>query len=150
MRVIQDRRRTVDVDEFLARPLFAHLATASAEGPRESPVWFLWEDDRLWIIGSRSTDSFPARLVRDPRCAVGIVDFDRSTGRVQHVGFRGRATVEPFDRARAKRLLRRYVGEDETTWDERFRETLEDPDNVFVEVEPETAVARDVSYSVPR
>ena len=31
-------------------------------------------------------------------------------------------------------------------WDERFRETLSDPDNVLIRFLPETAVARDVSY----
>jgi hypothetical protein len=29
-----------DLETFLARPLIAHLATASADGPRESPAWF--------------------------------------------------------------------------------------------------------------
>ena len=31
------------LDQILSRPLFAHLATDSDQGPRESPVWFLWE-----------------------------------------------------------------------------------------------------------
>ncbi len=147
MRVIRDRPKSVDLDEFLSRPLFAHLATASKSGPRESPVWFLWEGGFLWILGSRRTDTFPARIAREPRCAIGIVDFDRARGLVQHVGLRGHATVRPFDRERAKRLLRRYLGEQEDRWDPRFRNTLDDPDNLFVRFEPETAVARDVSYS---
>ncbi|HYY76496.1 MAG TPA: pyridoxamine 5'-phosphate oxidase family protein [Gaiellaceae bacterium] len=146
MRVIRDRPRSVEVDELLAQPLFAHLATWSPEGPRDSPVWFLWEEGALWIIGSRRTDSFPARLEREPRCAVGIVDFDRRRGLVQHVGIRGRASVEPFDPGRATRLLVRYLGEERSGWDERFRATLGDPDNVLVRVEPESVVARDVSY----
>jgi nitroimidazol reductase NimA-like FMN-containing flavoprotein (pyridoxamine 5'-phosphate oxidase superfamily) len=146
VRVIHDRPRSVDVDEFLSRPLFAHLATTSEDGPRESPVWFLWEEGALWILGSRRTDSFPARLEREPRCAIGIVDFDLTTGLVQHVGFRGRATVEKLDRGREKRLLARYLGSDETQWDSRFRESLGDAGTVFVRFEPETAVARDVSY----
>lgn len=116
------------------------------EGPRDSPVWFLWEEAALWIIGSRRTDSFPARLECEPRCAVGIVDFDRRRGLVHHVGIRGRASVEPFDPGRATRLLVRYLGEERSGWDERFRATLGDPDNVLVRVEPESVVARDVSY----
>ena len=147
MRVIRDRSRTVNLDELLARPLFAHLATASDEGPRDSPVWFLWEEGHIWILGSRTSDSFPTRLDNDPRCAVGVVDFDIATGRVEHVGFRGRATVEPLDRKRAKRLLVRYLGPDEVEWDPRFRETLIDADTVLIRVRPETVVARDVSYT---
>jgi nitroimidazol reductase NimA-like FMN-containing flavoprotein (pyridoxamine 5'-phosphate oxidase superfamily) len=146
MRVIRDRPTSIDLDEFLSRPLFAHLATTSDNGPRESPVWFLWEQNAIWILGSRRTDSFPARIERDPRCAIGIVDFDLTTGLVQHVGFRGRATVQGLDTEREKRLLGRYLGSDEERWDTRFRESLGDPETVFVRLEPETAVARDVSY----
>lgn len=29
-----------DIDEVLANPLMAHLATGSPDGPRRSPVWF--------------------------------------------------------------------------------------------------------------
>ena len=135
------------LDDLLARPLFAHLATASASGPRESPVWFLWEDDALWIIGNCRTDSFPKRIDRDPRCAVGVVDFDVSRGVVQHVGFRGRARLDGYDRDRMRRLLRRYLGEEED-WDAGFAEVLDDRDYVFVRFVAETAVVRDQSYVV--
>ena len=146
MKVIRDRQGTVDVNEFLARPLFAHLATGSPDGPRESPVWFLWENGAIWIVGSRRHDSFPSRVEDEPRCALGVVDFERSVGRVQHVGIRGRASVERFEPTRAKRLFARYLGSDVSAWPERFRSTLADGDNVFVRIEPETVVARDVSY----
>ncbi|HYP53225.1 MAG TPA: pyridoxamine 5'-phosphate oxidase family protein [Pyrinomonadaceae bacterium] len=135
------------LEEVLSRPLFAHLATASDEGPRESPVWFLWEGGALWIIGNRVTDSFPARVGREPRCAVGVVDFNVETGTVLHVGFRGRARLEGHDPARMERLLGRYMGE-RASWDARFVEILDDPDYIFVRFEPETAVVRDQSYKV--
>jgi hypothetical protein len=143
-----DWHSELDVDELLARPLFAHLATASADGARSSPVWFLWEDDAIWIIGSRRADSFPARLEREPRCAIGIVDFDREGGLVHHVGMRGRASLEPFDAQRAARLLARYLGDRRELWDRRFRDTLADPDNLFIRFAPETVVARDQSYEL--
>jgi Pyridoxamine 5'-phosphate oxidase len=150
MKLIHDRPRTVELEEFLSRVLFAHLASASEEGPRQSPVWFLWEDGAVWIIGSLRDDSFPRRIEREPRCAIGIVDFDAERGLVHHVGMRGRATVEPFDPDRATRLLRRYLGERVEAWDRRFRETLEDSDNVLIRFSPETVVARDQSYAVER
>src|SRR5947209_3906483 len=90
------------MSDILSRPLFAHLATSSEAGAHESPVWFLWEDDALWIIGNYRTDSFPKRIEQDARCAIGIVDFDKSTGLVQHVGFRGRASLRPHDEERMK------------------------------------------------
>jgi catechol 2,3-dioxygenase-like lactoylglutathione lyase family enzyme len=149
MTLIHDRPRSVELDEFLARPLFAHLATAVDGEPRESPVWFLWEDGAIWIIGSRTTDTFPDRIEQEPRCAIGIVDFDRPTGVVQHIGFRGHATVEAFGAQRARRLLKRYLGNDEGAWDKRFLGTLADRDNdrnVLVRFAPHSAVSRDVSY----
>jgi hypothetical protein len=147
MRVIRDRPRTVELDEFLARPLFAHLATASEAGARVSPVWFLWEEGVVWVIGSRQANSFLRRIEDDPRCSMDMVDFDRVSGRVHHVGLRGEATVEPFDPERARRLLERYLGPNLETWDGRFQETLHDPHNVLVRFLPETAVARDQSYA---
>ena len=146
MRVIRDGSRgTFDLEEFLRRPLFAHLATASEHGPRESPVWFSWEEGALWIIGD-SGDTFPGRVRADPRCAIGIVDFDPTTGLVRHAGFRGRAAVGPFDVDRARRLFSRYLGGDEAGWDAVFLEALDDPGLVFVRFEPETVVVRDQSY----
>jgi Pyridoxamine 5'-phosphate oxidase len=133
------------MNDILARPLFAHLATSSESGSRESPVWFLWEEGALWIIGNYQTDSFPKRIERDPRCAIGVVDFNVSTGLVQHVGFRGLASLQPHDEERMKRLLRRYMGEPET-WDSRFVEILGDTDYILIRFEPETVVVRDQSY----
>lgn len=70
------------------RPLFAHLTTVSDGGPGESPVWFLWEDNTLWLIAS-DRSSYTVRLQKDTRAAVGIVDFDLARGFLQHVGMRG-------------------------------------------------------------
>ena len=136
------------LDQILSRPLFAHLATSSDHGPRESPVWFLWEENAIWIIGNHRTDSFPKRIEREPRCALGIVDFDLTTGFVQHVGLRGTARLEPHDEERIKRLLRRYLGDQEQHWDPRFVAVLGDKHWVLVRFEPQTAVVRDQSYEV--
>lgn len=77
----------------LAKPLMAHLATASPDGgPRHSPVWFLWEDDAIWLVSSRG-ESLAARLRAEPRCAIGIVDFDCGKGILRHVGMRGAAAA---------------------------------------------------------
>ena len=149
MRVIRDRPRSVEIDQLLARPLFAHLATASDHGARGSPVWFLWEDGVIWIICSPTTDTFAARIQRDPRCAIGVVDFDRATGLVQHVGLRGRASVEAFDVDRVARLLSRYLGGDVSAWDVRFRATLRSQnDHALIRFVPETVVAREQSYEL--
>jgi hypothetical protein len=137
-----------DLDEFLARPLFAHLAHASAHGPRESPVWFHWDGMSVWIIGG---ESFPANLRRDPRCAVGIVDFEVTTGRCHHVGMRGTAEVLPFDPSVARAVFRKYMGPDEGDWDRRFDDVFDGSAKLeLIRFTPDTVVIRDQSYRPPR
>jgi hypothetical protein len=142
-------RAIFDLEEFLCRPLYAHLAHNSDQGPRESPVWFHWDGQAVWIIGGTS---FPANLTRDPRCALGIVDWDPATGLSQHVGMRGRADVLPFDRAMAQAIFRRYFGPDEADWDPRFDSaaTGEESGLTMVRFAPETVVVRDQSYKPTR
>src|SRR5207244_2177988 len=85
-------------------------ARPSGHGPRESPVWFHWDGSAVWVVGG---ESFPANLKRDPRCALGIVDWDPTTGRCHHVGMRGTAEVLPLDPVMARTIFRRYFGPDE-------------------------------------
>ena len=123
----------------------AHLATASPEGPRDSPVWFLWEDGAIWLIGT-SEDSFPARLRADSRCALNVVDFDVARGILRHVGIRGEAMILPIDRDRLHRLLARYLGSDEKKWNAWFRETIVAPLDLMIRITPTDVIARDMSY----
>ena len=136
--------KSFDLDEFLKKPLFAHLSTVSEEGPRESPVWFYWENESIYIIGTPSSDSFPGRIEKNSKSAIGIVDFDHTTGKVMHAGFRGHATVERFDKDIATRLLKRYLGPDEDKWDQRFQGL--GSSNVLIRFVPETVVVRDQSF----
>jgi len=138
-----------DIEPFLAQPLLAHLATACDEGARESPVWFLWEDGALWLIGN-GRDSFPKRIRSEPRCAVGIVDFDLGHGRLRHVGIRGTGSVEALDPARLIRLLSRYLGADESTWNPHFKAAVIDSLELMVRIVPASIVARDQSYFASR
>ncbi|HJZ91277.1 MAG TPA: hypothetical protein VKE40_10425 [Gemmataceae bacterium] len=134
-----------DLDEFLSRPLFAHLAHVSEHGPRESPVWFHWDGATVWVIGG---DSFPANLKREPQCAAGVIDFDVATGRCQHVGMRGTAEVLPFDVAVARTIFRRYMGPDEADWDRRFDDVFDGSAKLeLVRFTPDTVVIRDQSYT---
>ena len=138
----------VDLDAFLDRPLFCFLAQAPESGPRVSPLWFLWEDGAVWIIAQLEGRSYPDRVERDPRTALAVVDFEPSEGRVEHVGMRGRAGLEPHDTGRADRLLAKYFGDDQEGWPERFVD-LPSEHYRLIRFEPETVVARDHSYAPP-
>jgi len=138
----------VGIDEFLSRRLFCFLAQQSDGGPRLSPLWFLWEEGVFWNVARLSGRSYPERVREYPRSAVAVVDFDPDTGRVEHVGMRGDARLEPYDEARAGRLFERYLGTDRGDWPAMFTEL--DTDNYrLVAFEPETVVARDQSYPGP-
>lgn len=143
---IVENRLDVPLDEFLERPLFSFLGTASREGyPRVSPLWYLWENERIWIIGD-TEKSYVKRIEHTPQTAIAIVDFDVHRGLVHHVGMRGRAEIAPFEQGRVYSLLRRYLGDTEREWDSRFGDL--DPERwSFVRFEPETVVARDQSLS---
>ncbi|TVP83269.1 MAG: pyridoxamine 5'-phosphate oxidase family protein [Alkalicoccus sp.] len=146
MKIIRDVGGGIDLEEVLAKPLVAHLATVEKDCPRDSPVWFIWENEKLWIIGT-AADSFPERIQRNPNCAVGIVDFHSSTGQFIHIGFRGRAAVKQFNHSLAEKLIARYLGSDPATRDPRFQNL--DDSNVLLCFTPETVVVRDQSYRLP-
>ena len=135
-----------DVDEFLAQPLTARVATT---GPTVRPVWYLWEASAFWIL----TGPW-ARLLslveHDQRLALVVDVCEPATGLVQQVIARGHCEVVSFDVPRGRRMLRRYLGEDETDWDLRFRGYLySDPlelGTVWLRLRPDSLDAKDLSY----
>jgi nitroimidazol reductase NimA-like FMN-containing flavoprotein (pyridoxamine 5'-phosphate oxidase superfamily) len=134
-----------DVDAFLAAPLVAHVATA---GTTVRPVWFLWDEGAFWWL-TGSWSRLPGLVAEDPRVALVVDSCDLATGRTLQVIARGRAELRPFDPERARRKLRRYLGDDEHRWDERFRDgTFDDPTAGFLRLPPDHLRARDVSFAV--
>jgi hypothetical protein len=61
------------IDEFLARPLLARLATANpATGqPHVVPLWYGWDGTSIWISSFRSTRKI-RELQKNPRCSIVI------------------------------------------------------------------------------
>ena len=146
--VSAEDRAIFDLDEFLLTARCTPTwPTRLGAGAAESPVWFHWDGRALWFIGGTS---FPANLLVEPRCAIGIVDWDPASGLSQHVGLRGRVEVLPFDNAVARTIFRKYFGPDEERWDPRFREDIEGESGVpLIRFTPETVVLRDESYKPP-
>ncbi|ADU29549.1 pyridoxamine 5'-phosphate oxidase family protein [Evansella cellulosilytica] len=145
MDIIRDTGRSFDLETFLLKPLVAHLSTVDIDVPKDSPVWFYWQDKKIWIIGTES-DTFPKRIHQNPNCAIGIVDFNIETGLFLHAGFRGKATVKSFNKKIANQLISRYLGKDEERWDPRFKNL--DDKNVLISFIPDTVVVRDQSYTL--
>jgi len=134
------------MDDFLARPLTARVAT---DGPTVRPTWYLWEDGAFWIL-SGPWSRLPALVRARSRIALTVDVCDLDTGVVLQVLANGDAEVRPFDVARGRRKLVRYLGVDESRWDSRFREYLYgDVGAVWVYLRPSRLVEKDLSYRVP-
>ncbi len=133
-----------DLKEVLKQPLMAHLSTMCVQGPRNSPVWFLWEDDEIWLVGTER-DSYVQRLKDDNRCAIGIVDFDLESGTLKHVSIRGEGFIEPIDKDRLIRFLNTYIGKPDT-WRKDFKENVIDELSLMIRVHPNTIQTHDTSY----
>jgi nitroimidazol reductase NimA-like FMN-containing flavoprotein (pyridoxamine 5'-phosphate oxidase superfamily) len=132
-----------DLDAFLAKPLVARVA---ARGPSILAVWFLWEDGAFWwLTGGWSRLS--ATLKADPSVALVVDTCDLATGEVLELSAEGEAEIYQLDSGRARRLLRRYLGADESRWPERFKSgTFHDPTTRLIRLEPTRMRARDLSY----
>ena len=132
-----------DLDGFLAQPLVARVA---ARGPSILAVWFLWEDGAFWwVTGGWSRLS--ATLKADPSVALVVDTCDLATGEVLQLSAEGEAEIYQLDSGRARRLLRRYLGADESRWPERFKSgTFHDPTTRLIRLEPTRVRARDLSY----
>lgn len=97
-----------NIEKVLEKPLMLHLATICKEGPRCSPLWFLYEDKKIWLFGT-SKDSFIKRLEIEPKCALTVVDFDCNKGILLHVGIRGLANLHKVDQNRLHHFVLKYL-----------------------------------------
>lgn len=137
-----------DPQEVLALPVIANLATVSSEGaPCNAPSWFIWEDDAIWLLGSTGSSSVK-RIENNPKCAIELVHFEIEAGIMLHLGFRGRASIEPNSPARFRRLLNKYIG-DENKWNSWFIDNIamiESPSGRFIRLKPESIFTNNVSF----
>jgi nitroimidazol reductase NimA-like FMN-containing flavoprotein (pyridoxamine 5'-phosphate oxidase superfamily) len=101
-----------DVDAFLAEPLTARVAT---NGPTVRPLWYQWEEGCFWMISGPWAKLF-SRVQRDPEIALVVDVFENDTGRVLQVIASGAVEITPYDIPRARRMLHRYLGPDESSW----------------------------------
>ena len=137
-----------DPHALLNAPLMANLATTCADGPRNAPMWFLWEDGAIWLPSDTSASSV-RRIADDPRVAVDVARFDPDTGVLLHLGLRGRAQVVAMDGDRFRRLLARYLGPDAAAWNPWFIANIARigaPDGRFIRLQPDSTFTNNVSF----
>ena len=129
---------TPSVAEFLTRKLIGRLATALPDGqPHVVPVWFLWEDDAIWISSYRSTRKV-IDIERNHKCAI-VIDIENANGGLAAVMLEGTSelvSMPPAEvRQRIERIYTKYLGSegvleaDPQTW-------LNSPENVLIKLTP--------------
>jgi nitroimidazol reductase NimA-like FMN-containing flavoprotein (pyridoxamine 5'-phosphate oxidase superfamily) len=137
-------RVVTPVEQFLARPLVAHVAAA---GPTVTPVWFQWERGMFWWL-TGAWSRLPERLREEPRVALVVDTCDLASGEILQVSVRGTAALVPLDMSAALRKLSKYLGDDRRTWPrERFLAPLDDAATALVCLRPDRPpVLKDLSY----
>ncbi|MBN1875262.1 MAG: pyridoxamine 5'-phosphate oxidase family protein [Anaerolineae bacterium] len=135
-----DPDRKYKLDAFLAGPLLARFATASATTlqPHVVPVWYLWDNSTLWISSYESTRKI-GELQGNPKCAV-IIDVAESQHGVSAVLFEGEAEIlrgpRAFVEEMATRIYTRYLGpegvlaSDPQSW-------IYSPENLIIKLVPQ-------------
>jgi len=109
---------TIIPDEFvdlLAAKTVAIIATIGPGGaPQASPVWFVWEDDRIRFRVSSTYQKYK-NLQRDQRISVTIVDPARTD---RYIELRGVAAVGvDHNDELGNALARKYLDFDKLPWE---------------------------------
>jgi PPOX class probable F420-dependent enzyme len=101
----------LNIDEYLARPLLADLATVKADGsPHVAPVWFQYQDGQIRIVAQ--TNSVKVRNIQhEPRVSLSVAIHERP---YKYVLINGTAELSKEGIPELTRSLAiRYQGEQE-------------------------------------
>ena len=135
------------LDEFLARPLIARLATSLHDQPRILPMWFRWDGSSMWMETSPTFRNFEI-LRQNPHAALAI---DESLGglRLRAVIMRGSVEIidEPDDVVRdgVRRIYERYLAAAEM--DGPGQEMMTGARHVLLRFRPATTISWDSTTS---
>ena len=126
------------IDEFLAGPLIARLATVDSSGqPHAVPVWYGWDGEALWISSFFSTRKM-GDLQHNPRISVAI-DISDENNQNKAVIFEGPCEVisEPSGlvASQSEWIYKRYLGPEGVLAKEP-QSWMVDPENRLIKLVP--------------
>lgn len=131
-----------EIEQFLQAPRHAVVGTNSAGGaPQLSPVWYLYEADRLYFSLALSTVKY-RNLQRDPRLSVCVDGCHPDARTVMIYG-----TVEmiawgdPQEREMWWRIIQRYYETEAAA--RRYADTIRDTPMALAVVTPEKIISQD-------
>jgi PPOX class probable F420-dependent enzyme len=103
-------------EDLLEAPLIAHLATIRTDGqPQNNPMLFAWDGERISVSLTKTRKKYK-NLLAEPRVAISVTDPKNP---YRYVELRGSVDrIEEDDgNAFVNSLAKRYMGQDEYTWD---------------------------------
>ncbi|MEX0762215.1 MAG: TIGR03618 family F420-dependent PPOX class oxidoreductase [Dehalococcoidia bacterium] len=108
------------IDEFLATPIIARLATVKPDGaPHVTPVWQHWDGEAMWIV-PRERSNFVQNIRHEPRVCVSCADDGPGHRRVLVEGraelVEGPVPLSGRTREIADEMARRYMGPEGPTY----------------------------------
>lgn len=80
-----------ELNEFLASERTCRVATAGADGPHLTPLWFVWDGSSAWLYSIIASKRW-SDLGKDPRVAL-LVDTGHDYSELRGAELRGRAEV---------------------------------------------------------
>ena len=97
-----------EIDQFLAQPRIAHLATLRPAGtPHVAPVWFLWEQGRAWVMADAGAVKV-RNVKRNPAVTLSVATPERP---LSYVVLEGKAQINTDELARVvERMCVLYDG----------------------------------------
>ena len=130
------------IEAFLHAPRHAIVGTYPTDGPPQlSPVWYLYEDGRLYISITKDTAKY-RNLRRDPRISVCI---DGCYPDYRTVIIYGTATLvetdESFIQEMRWPIIRRYYENEDDA--RRYAEASQHLESVLIVVTPDKVISQD-------
>lgn len=115
-----------EVEEHVAdSKQMAHLATSVDDRPHVAPVWYDYDDGTVRIVtGGRKV----ANARENPRVAVSIEESHDGSAAWMVTLLGTAEVVEDRERGRAAAaaIFPKYLGDDVESWDDYYREAVED------------------------
>ena len=103
-------------EDLLKAPLIVHLATIRKDGqPQSNPMLFAWDGERISMSLTKTRKKYH-NLRFDPRVSISVTDAENP---FRYLELRGSVDRIEDDAGNAfvNSLAKRYMGQDEYTWD---------------------------------
>lgn len=137
------------VNDLLARPLIARMATTDPKGqPHVVPVWYGWDGTSIWISSFSNTRKIKD-LLQNPKISIAIDRVDEE-GKSKAVIFEGSVTLvqapRDFLHKQFTWIYTRYLGE-EGVKEKEPQSWINDPQNLLIKLTPEQVFTWDHDYT---